>query len=221
MKWQSFKGWTLTLNDSEGWGQSVRSLSVAFIFAGVIFGIRVSWPEAVWMLLVALPSKRPALGPQPRTLANNRACLFAKNLIFHRYKGFVLSHLRPQLQAGGCWEGEISTTVSKLLTPRQRGSRGRGAGASDRENLAWMAVFPSPRRKAGAEQPISQISWGNWLLSFWQSKQKGNAINAATLIWYTVYSAEGLIVYLSTGGYRLALICNLHVYLFPPFPLSL
>lgn len=201
------------------------SLSVAFIFAGDIFGIRVSWPKAVWMLqlLVALPSKRPALGPQPRTLANDRARFFEKKpkLIFHRNKGFVLSHLWLWLQARGCWEGEISTTVSKLLTPRQRGSRGRGAGASDRENLAWMAVFPSPRRKAGVEQPISQISWGNWLLSFWQSKQKGNAINTATLIWYTVYRGEGLIVYLSTGGYRLTLICNLHVYLFPPFPLSL
>lgn len=201
------------------------SLSVAFIFAGDIFGIRVSWPKAVWMLqlLVALPSKRPALGPQPRTLANDRARFFEKKtkLIFHRNKGFVLSHLWLWLQARGCWEGEISTTVSKLLTPRQRGSRGRGAGASDRENLAWMAAFPSPRRKAGVEQPISQISWGNWLLSFWQSKQKGNAINTATLIWYTVYRGEGLIVYLSTGGYRLTLICNLHVYLFPPFPLSL
>lgn len=204
------------------------SLSVAFIFAGDIFGIRVSWPKALWMLqlLVALPSKRPALGPQPRTLANDRARFFAKKkkktkLIFHRNKGFVLSHLWLRLQARGCWEGEISTTVSKLLTPRQRGSRGRGAGASDRENLAWMAAFPSPRRKAGVEQPISQISWGNWLLSFWQSKQKGNAINTATLIWYTVYRGEGLIVYLSTGGYRLTLICNLHVYLFPPFPLSL
>lgn len=225
MKWQSFKGWTLTLNDSKGWVQSVPCQLLLFLLETFLgFACldlkRCGCCNYWWRchLKGQLWDRSPG---HWQTTVHVSLQKKKKNKTNFSQKQGVCLESPMATTARGCWEGEISTTVSKLLTPRQRGSRGRGAGASDRENLAWMAAFPSPRRKAGVEQPISQISWGNWLLSFWQSKQKGNAINTATLIWYTVYRGEGLIVYLSTGGYRLTLICNLHVYLFPPFPLSL
>lgn len=119
------------------------SLSVAFIFAGDIFGIRVSWPKALWMLqlLVALPSKRPALGPQPRTLANDRARFFAKKkktkLIFHRNKGFVLSHLWLRLQGGA--GKERFPQQSPNCWPQGRG----GAGGGERE-------------------PVTEKTWRGW-----------------------------------------------------------
>lgn len=67
--------------------------------------------------------------------------------------------------------------------PKAEGeNRGRAVGGSDRENLACMAELPSAGLGAGVGQP----SWGLTTV-FLQSKQRGNARNMATSIWYIMY----------------------------------
>lgn len=67
--------------------------------------------------------------------------------------------------------------------PKAEGeNRGRAVGGSDRENLVCMAELPL----AGLGVGVGQLSWGLTAVLL-QSKQRGNARNMATLIWYIMY----------------------------------
>lgn len=141
------------------WLEGLRAecyLAVAFVFAGVIFGISMSWPEAVQMLCVwvALPYMRPALNSQPRTLASYCVCFFA-NWFFTEITGF----LEPPMALSA-----NQAVVGKELFPQQSPNcwpQGRGGKQGEGSGRQWQrkpGVYGSaPISRAGSRSGAAEL----------------------------------------------------------------
>lgn len=82
-------------------------------------------------LLVALPSKRPALGPLPRTLANDRARFFAKKnkTNFSQKQGVCLEPPMAMTASQGVLGRRDFHNSLQTADPKAEGEQGEGSGS--------------------------------------------------------------------------------------------